>query len=69
MITAKLQECGKGLAYNREGNIKNVLNFLPNGKVLVVTFFFFLQRLYHNDYPRSTVERAVVPVSDRTRFC
>ena len=53
MITANLQECGEGLAYNREGNIKNVLNFLPDGKVLMVTFFFFFsQRLYHNDYPK-----------------
>lgn len=40
MIKSNLKACGQGLAYNSEGNINNVLNFLPNGfKVLKVTFF------------------------------
>ena len=68
MIRSNLKARGQGLAYNREGNIKNVLNFLPDGsKVLKVTFFLlFLQILYHNDYPRRTVDKAVAPKSDRT---
>lgn len=70
MIKSNLKACGQGLAYNSEGNINNVLNFLPNGfKVLKVTFFLLLQILYHKDYPRRTVEKEVVPKSDRVEFC
>ena len=40
MIKSNLKACGQGVAYNRQGNINNVLNFLPDGfKVLKVTFF------------------------------
>lgn len=64
MIRSNLKARGHGLAYNRDGNIKNVLYFLPDGsEVLKVTFFLFLQILYHNDYPRRTVDKAVAPKS------
>lgn len=69
MIKSNLKVCGQGLAYNREGNIKNVLNFLPDGFKVLKVFFFFLQILYHNDYPRRTVDKTVAPKSDRTEFC
>lgn len=44
---------------NRECSIKNVLNFPPDRfKALKVTssFVVCLERLYHNDYPGTSVE-------------
>lgn len=67
MNKANLWECGEGLAYSREGNNKDVLNFLPE-KFRALTLTPFSAKTVLESLPRNYYGKAVVSESHRAGF-